>query len=321
MRWGALAAISALIMASKGAEVSGLLSRAAARLASSTSRPVLTLTYLAAATAPLVMNDTVVLVYVPMAVSVARLCGYPLAAVVAYVTIAANVGSALTPFGNPQNLIIWAHYGPSMAEFVLTMAPLVVAGLAILAVPAARLPGKRVGKMPPVRLDRPLAASSLTALAAGIALIEVGQPLLALVLAAALVGVVRPRAILAVDYVVIGILGLMLLDFRALAAVLAPYMPHIRGGLGVVMIAAVLSQAVSNVPATALLLGTGVGWRSLAIGANLGGVWLVTGSLANILTIRLTGISVGELHRHQLPYAVALTAVTAVMVWAGLLTY
>ncbi len=201
------------------------------------------------------------------------------------------------------------------------MTPFAVAGLAILAVPAVRLPGKRVGRMPPVKLDRPLAASSLAALTAGIALIEVGQTLLALVLAAAFVGVARPRALLAVDYVVIGILGLMLLDFRALAAALAPYMPHISGGLGGVMLTAVLSQAVSNVPATALLLGTGVGWGSLAIGTNLGGVWFVTGSLANILAIRLTGISVGELHRHQLPYAAALTVVTAVMIWAGLLTY
>ncbi len=321
MRWGTLAALLALMIASKGAEVSGLLSRAAARIASMTSRPVLALTYLVAATAPVVMNDTVILVYAPIAASVARLCGYPLAALVTYVTIAANVGSALTPFGNPQNLIIWSHYGPSITGFVLTMAPLTAAGLAILTVPVARLPRKRVGRMPPVRLDRPLAASSLAALAAGIALIELGHPLLALALAAALVGVARPRAILAVDYAVLGILGLMLLDFRALAAVLAPYMPHASGGLGGVMLAAVLSQAVSNVPATALLLGTGVGWRSLAVGTNLGGVWLVTGSLANILAIRLTGIGVRDMHRHQLPYAAALTAATAGMLLAGTLSY
>ena len=263
------------------------------------------------------MNDTAILVYAPMAASLSRLCGYPLAALVTYVTIAANVGSALTPFGNPQNLIIWTHYDPSMGEFILAMAPFTAAGLAILAVPAARLPGRAVGRMPPIRLDKRLAAASLAAIAAGLALIEVGHPLLALLLALALVGAGRPRALLAVDYVVIGILGLMLLDFRSLAIILAPYMPKLSGGVAGVMLAAALSQGVSNVPATALLLGTGIGWRSLAIGTNLGGVWLVTGSLANILAIRLTGISVKELHRHQLPYAAVLTAITATLLWAG----
>ncbi len=96
------------------------------------------------------MNDTAILVYAPMAASFSRLCGYPLAALVTYVTIAANVGSALTPFGNPQNLIIWAHYDPSMSEFILAMAPFTAAGLVILAVPTAKLPGRAVGRMPPL---------------------------------------------------------------------------------------------------------------------------------------------------------------------------
>ncbi len=87
------------------------------------------------------------------------------------------------------------------------------------------------------------------------------------------------------------------------------------------MLAAALSQGISNVPATALLLGTGIGWRSLAIGTNLGGVWLVTGSLANILAIRLTGIGVKELHRHQLPYAAALTVATVAILWGQALAY
>ena len=78
-------------------------------------------------------------------------------------------------------------------------------------------------------------------------------------MALALVGAGRPRALLAVDYAVIGILGLMLLDFRSLAIILAPYMPKVSGEVGGVMLAAALSQGISNVPATALLLGTGIG--------------------------------------------------------------
>lgn len=232
MRWGSIAAISALIIASKGAEVSGLLSRAAARLASSTDRPALALTYLAAATAPFVMNDTAILVFAPMAAAVSRLCGYPLAAVTAYVAIAANVGSALTPFGNPQNLIIWTHYGVPIQEFVAVMAPFTAAGLALLAVPVARLPKARVGRMPPVRLDARLAAASLVAVAGAIALTELGHPVEALALSAVLVAVARPRALLAVDYVVIAVLALMLLDFRVLATLIAPYIPVLGGGAG-----------------------------------------------------------------------------------------
>lgn len=302
-------AISALMVATKGIEMSALLSRTAEVLSSSTRRPGLILVILAALTGPLIMNDTAVLVFVPMAISMARLCEYPPEVMVVYVTIASNVGSALTPFGNPQNMIIYAHYGLSTPIFASTMFPFVAFGISLLILFTLRLPARKIERPPPLRLDQRLALLSLIALAGSILLIELGEPLIALVLSLALVAAARPGTLLAVDYAVIGILGLMLLDFR----ILAHLIPHTNPGNGLqgVLLAAALSQGISNVPATSFFLG--MSWKSLALGVNLGGVWFISGSLANILAVRLSGVSLRDFHKYQLPYAVVFTPIVILL--------
>ena len=47
-------------------------------------------------------------------------------------TIAANLGSMLTPIGNPQNLYLYGKSGMSMAEFLLLMFPYTVVSLLLL---------------------------------------------------------------------------------------------------------------------------------------------------------------------------------------------
>ena len=52
--------------------------------------------------------------------------------VVCMQTIAANLGSMLTPIGNPQNLYLYGKSGMSMAEFLLLMFPYTVVSLLLL---------------------------------------------------------------------------------------------------------------------------------------------------------------------------------------------
>ena len=47
-------------------------------------------------------------------------------------TIAANLGSMLTPFGNPQNLYLTSYYGIGMGEFLRLMLPYTGVALVIL---------------------------------------------------------------------------------------------------------------------------------------------------------------------------------------------
>ena len=47
-------------------------------------------------------------------------------------TIAANLGSMLTPIGNPQNLYLYGKSGMSTGEFVLLMLPYTLVSLLLL---------------------------------------------------------------------------------------------------------------------------------------------------------------------------------------------
>lgn len=82
----------------------------------------------------LITNDVALITFVPFALLALRLCHQErlMIRVVVLQTLAANLGSMLTPIGSPQNLYLYSVSGMGMGEFVLTMLPLWVLSLALL---------------------------------------------------------------------------------------------------------------------------------------------------------------------------------------------
>lgn len=86
----------------------------------------------------LITNDVALITFVPFTLIVLGMIGPEvkerlLIPVVVLQTIAANLGSMLTPTGNPQNLYLYGRAGLSLGAFVLLMLPYAsVAFLAIL---------------------------------------------------------------------------------------------------------------------------------------------------------------------------------------------
>ena len=84
-----------------------------------------------------ITNDVSLLTFVPFTFVVLSRLGADvrrslLVPVVCMQTIAANLGSMLTPIGNPQNLYLYGKSGMSMAEFLLLMLPYTVVSLLLL---------------------------------------------------------------------------------------------------------------------------------------------------------------------------------------------
>ncbi len=104
--------------------------------------------------------------------------------------------------------------------------------------------------------------ASLASLAAAVALAESGQAFLGAVAAVVVALAVEPTVMLRMDYRLLASIALMLVDFRVLGTLVSPLV----SGLGtfnpvaVTVVAALLGQAVSNVPATVLLVDR-VRWR------------------------------------------------------------
>lgn len=97
-------------------------------------RLALALTLLAFFSSMLITNDVALVTFVPFALLALRTLDSPRHAcfTVVMMTIAANLGSMLTPIGNPQNLYLYSTSHMRIGEFMLLMLPYAVAALVLL---------------------------------------------------------------------------------------------------------------------------------------------------------------------------------------------
>src|SRR3954454_10120566 len=78
------------------------------------------------------VNDTICLVLPPLVLAVVRPLGLrPLPYLLA-IALGSNVGSAMTPMGNPQNMLIGVASGISFSRFIATLALPSLGGLLIV---------------------------------------------------------------------------------------------------------------------------------------------------------------------------------------------
>jgi Na+/H+ antiporter NhaD/arsenite permease-like protein len=96
-----------------------------------------------------------------------------------------------------------------------------------------------------------------------------------------------------VDWLLLLVFALMFVNLGLLAqlpavAALVPGALALPGGM--VTLAALVSQAMSNVPAAIFLAGFAGDWRALAWGVSIGGFGLAIGSLANLIALRLAPV-------------------------------
>ena len=81
-----------------------------------------------------VTNDVALLTFVPITILIFTRIGLPCLKLVVLETLAANLGSCITPMGNPQNLYLFSYYGFSAGEFFALTARIAVPSLFILCV-------------------------------------------------------------------------------------------------------------------------------------------------------------------------------------------
>jgi Na+/H+ antiporter NhaD/arsenite permease-like protein len=262
---------------------------------------------------------------------------------------AANVGSAATLIGNPQNMLIGQTLRLSFAGFLAAALVPALAGLAVvwaaIALCArgrwekdaeAPLPRRRSADAAPV--DRWQTAKGLAVVALlvlGFLFAPVPREVLALGAAALLLTSRRmaSREILGlVDWhLIVLFVGLFVVNHAFAAAGLADRASAALRGAGVDLgdarwlfpATAVLSNMVSNVPAVMLLLPHAahpLAGPILALSSTLAGNLLIVGSIANIIVIeqaRSLGVEIGW-RRHArvgVPVTLATLALAAGWLW------
>ena len=307
-----LALLFCLMLVVSGLQNIGVFDSLAQRLlkkVKNTRQLILLLTALCFLSAMFITNDVALITFVPFTIMILSMAGQEALLIpsVALQTIAANMGSMLTPIGNPQNLYLYSYFELSIGTFLLYMLPLtlVAALLLILAIylmknqPLSTLPESLPDPTPETVIPQVIPKAKLTAylilfavcIACVIRVLSWPVMLAILVVAVLFLDI---KSFLKADY-------LLLLTFVCFFVFIGnvkqlPAVTELLRSLiekRELLMGILSSQIISNVPAAILLSGFTTDARALLYGIDLGGLGTLIASLASVISFKLYGNSKG----------------------------
>ncbi|WP_243111945.1 SLC13 family permease [Butyrivibrio sp. CB08] len=245
----------------------------------------------------LITNDVALITFVPLAIMIMSSCKREdmMIPVIVLQTVAANLGSMLTPIGNPQNLYLYGLTGMKLSEFILTMLPYSLLSAVLLFACLYTVPSRKENLVNAKEGSITSNFGSMTQIIIYTALFVV-----------ALLAVVRaiPWFIFAIIvFIVVAGMDFKIL-FRADYILLLTFIgffiftgnmgkiDYISDFLGHTLsgrefpIAIGLSQVISNVPATLMLSGFTKDYESLLIAVNVGGLGTLIASMASLISFK-----------------------------------
>ena len=239
-----------------------------------------------------VTNDASLIALVPIMITFFE--EYPAYLIYAVVvqTIAANLGSMATPFGNPQNLLIFTNYSITPADFFGTMLPITAVGLALVLILALLVPNKPlvVDEYDEIRIaNRSYAALyGILFVLALLAVFGTLDVLVVFVSVCVVVVIIEPKMFYEIDY---GLLLTFVFFFIFVGnikniSVVNSFAESLVSGKEF-FAAVITSQFISNVPAAVMLSSFTDNWRQLMLGVDVGGLGTPIASMASLISLRI----------------------------------
>ena len=268
---------------------------------------LLVLTLLCFFSSMLITNDVALITFVPLTLVVLQMLGKSykekwMIPIVAMQTVAANLGSMLTPIGNPQNLYLYGQAGIGVKEFLLLMLPYTAVSFFMIALWCMVKGRKTSGQASRIQLhslqEQCIAVEKngrkpkliIYAFLMLLCLLSVANLLPYGILCGIVIlaAVFTDRKILAhIDYSLLLTFVVLFIFIGNMGRIefFSSYLNNVLEGHEV--IAAVLaSQVMSNVPAALLLSGFSPCYKSLIIGTDLGGLGTLIASMASLISFK-----------------------------------
>ena len=248
-----------------------------------------------------VTNDVALITFVPFTFIVLDLMGAEakkklLVPIVVLQTIAANLGSMLTPVGNPQNLYLYSRAGLSLGGFILLMLPYALLSLLLLLIwgslrsKAYPVPIQVIFREK-VCLSQKKVSLIVCTLLFLLNLLTVARviPCWLTLLLSVLLFVITDRSVFAlVDYsLLLTFVGFFVFvgNIGRIPAFYGLLQKIVTGNELIAGVAA--SQVMSNVPAALLLSGFTTDLPPLIVGVNIGGLGTLIASMASLISYKL----------------------------------
>lgn len=259
-----------------------------------------------------ITNDVALITFVPFTLIIAdslkdRIKESVILTIVVMQTIAANLGSMLTPIGNPQNLYLSGISGMGTWDIVKLMFPYSAAAFIMLAIWIAiiALRNRRCkassdtmpGDSPQVKPRAVImyAALFIVSLLAVVRVVHYALPFAFVIICMA---IFDRKNFAGIDYSLLGTFAALFIFIGNIGRIGAfnEWMQNIVTGREI-MVSAAASQIMSNVPAAILLSGFTDNIQGLIVGTNIGGLGTLIASMASLISFRYvagTGRSCGK---------------------------
>ncbi|MCI8266672.1 MAG: citrate transporter [Lachnospiraceae bacterium] len=302
--WNTLLLLFSLMAVMAGFQKLGIFKTVGRRLLSKTRdtrQLLLVLVFLPFFFSMLITNDVALITFVPFAIIVLRLSQQEklLVPLVVLQTLAANLGSMLTPMGNPQNLYLYAKSGISLTAFLQLMLPYTIASGLCLSAGILMIKKEALNPLALTADSFSKESAQGESTLPKFICYSVGF-LLCLLCVAKLLAPIIAAAIILFFLLLTDSALLKKIDYSLLGTFVCFFV--FIGNMGRIehfctllarlltgherIVAVLSSQIISNVPAALLLSGFTDKYPLLIVGTNLGGLGTLIASMASLISYK-----------------------------------
>ena len=289
-----LLCLMAVMAGLNGLGIFRLLASKLLRLAGTTRSLTLWLCMLCFFSSMIITNDVALITFVPFSIVALKLSGCEklLIPLVTLETVAANLGSMLTPVGNPQNLYLFSAFNMTIGDFFITVLPYASLSLMLLIVSAFFIKKEKINIASEEKADKiNVGFCAIYAVLFAVSILTVFRVIpygITLAVSVTAILVFDKKALMKVDYSLLLtfiFLFIFIGNLKNIGAVNEFLSKTVNGNEVLAGIAA--SQIISNVPAALLLSGFTDNIKNLLVGVNLGGLGTLIASMASLISFKL----------------------------------
>lgn len=238
----------------------------------------------------LITNDVALLTFVPFSLMVMQLVEQTSINVIVLEIVAANLGSMLTPIGNPQNLYLFSFYNYSIFTFLKAVMPIWLAALILLFISTRFIQKKEIISIIVAEekvKTKDMIVYTLLLILCLLVVFHVLRWQYMLLLFLITLLLYNKSILLKADFVLL----LTFVCFFVFSGNLAK-INRIHKWIQTILyqreyfVSVLLSQVISNVPTALLLSGFTAKANTILLGVNIGGLGTPIASLASLIGIK-----------------------------------
>lgn len=239
-----------------------------------------------------ITNDVALITFVPLTLIIGKKTGWHPIFTIIFQTLAANLGSSLTPMGNPQNLFLYSFYSLSPMEFFKVTLPIILIGILWLVVINYRLKENEINfKLKDVHIKNKTQGFIYGGLFIFVVLsvFNIVDYKIAFLVTLIIVIFTDKNLLKQVDYILLITFicfFIIIGNLSHMSSFTSNITKFLSNSKNVYFSSILFSQVISNVPCAILLSSFTSQWKEIILGVNIGGMGTLIASLASLISYK-----------------------------------